>query len=333
MTACVRTVLGDVRTDELGAVDAHEHLLIVGGPATVADPDVLLDDESQATEEAVAFRRAGGGTIVDAMPSGCGRDALGLARVARAAGIHVVATAGLHKQEYYDGLHWARRYSSDQIAALLIDECRLGLDRWDHCGPFVERTEVRPGLLKLATGYNAIRPMERRAIEAVTAAQLATELPVITHADGGTLALEQIELLTGAGVPVARIAINHLDRNPDAGLHLAIAQTGAYLTYDGLARERQRPTSAVVALIACLIENGHAGQLLLGGDIARRSLRRSNGGPGAAGLLDDFIPRLRAEGVSDDVLDGFLVRNPARFLSLEPASTHSHHHSERTVLR
>lgn len=333
MTAFVRTVLGDVPANALGAVDAHEHLLITGGPATVADPDVLLDDEQQATEEAVAFRRAGGGTIVDAMPCGCGRDAVGLTRVARDAGVHVIATTGLHKQEYYDGLHWARRYSGDQIAQLLIDECRLGVDRWDYAGPLVERTEVRPGLLKFATGYNAIRPMERRAIEAVTAAQLATGLPVIAHADGGTLALEQIELLRDAGVPLERLAINHMDRNPDPGLHLAVAQTGAYLTYDGLARERQRPVSAVVDLVARLVEHGHGDQLLLGGDIARRSLRRANGGPGAAGLLDQFVPRLRAEGLTDDAVDGFLQRNPARFLSLTPTSNDADRPVERTTPR
>lgn len=330
MTPSVRTVLGDVPADALGAVDAHDHLLICGGPATVADPDVLLDDEAQAVAEAAAWRDAGGGTIVDAMPCGCGRDAAALARVAREAGVHIIATTGLHKQEYYDSLHWARRYSAEQIAQLLIDECELGIDRWDYCGPLVERTAVRPGLLKFATGYNAIRPMERRAIDAVCAAHLATGLPVITHADHGTLALQHIELLCEGGVPAHRVSINHMDRNPDAGLHLAIAQSGACLTYDGLARERQRPVSTVVALAVHLIEEGHGDQLLLGGDIARRSLRRSNGGPGAAGLLEHFATRLRAEGLSDHAITGFLERNPARFLRSAPDFDHP---PERTTLR
>ena len=180
-----------------------------------------------------------------------------------------------------------------------------------------ERTQVRPGLLKIATGYNRVRPFELRAIDAVAAVQRQTGLPLMTHADHGTYALRQLDLLEERGVPAARIAISHLDRNPDPGLHRQVAARGAMLIYDGVGRERYRPFSAVAAIVRLLLDAGHGGQLLLGADIATRSLRRIAGGIGTAGLIDDAVPALVRYGVPEDAVRTMLVANPARFLSIE----------------
>lgn len=311
----VRTVLGDVSPGALGRVDMHDHLLIAGGPAVDRDPDLRIDDREDAAREATAFRQAGGGTIVDAMPSGCGRDAEGLVEVTRSTGVHVVATAGFHTESYYDSLHWARRYPGDRLARVLARECLEGFDRWDFSGPETEPLRVRPGVLKCAFGLNAVTAFQRRSAAAVAAVHGLTGLPVLVHLEHGTGGDRAVEVLSAEGVAPGALALCHVDRTPDLPYHLDLLASGAQLVYDGLGRERYRPTGAVVDLVAQVVARGLGRQVLLGGDLARRSTRQSAGGRGIAGLLTDLVPRLRAA-VSDAVLDDLLINNAARFLAL-----------------
>lgn len=316
----VTTVLGPIDSADLGKVNMHDHLMILDNPMNLADRDTLLNDEVEAVEEAVAFVEAGGGTIVDAMPSASGRDPEGLRSIAEASGVNIVAVAGFHKLEYYSLWHWARRYELDQITELLLSECVDGLDSYDYCGPAVRRTTVKPGLLKVACGYNAIRPRESMWIEAVAAAHRSTGLSVLVHADHGTIPLQIIGRLRDFGVSPTSVAISHADRNPDMSLHLEIAATGAHICYDGLARERYRPISSVAKAIRHVCDEGYVDQILIGGDTARRSGRRRLGGLGIAGVLDSLIPDLIRSGVNETALERAVTANAAKFLATEPKS-------------
>lgn len=311
-----RTILGDVPVDQLGAVDAHEHLMIVGGPATRSDPDLKLDSVDDAIAEAESFAAAGGGTIVDAMPTGCGRDAAALAHVAHATGLHVIATAGFHRPRYYDDLHWARRYPTELLAEVITGEVESGFDRWDLAGPKVERLPYRPGILKAATGYHSVDQNEHRMLVAVAMVHEASGLPILTHAEHGTHADRQLDIFEAEGVESSRVAISHMDRNPDYGLHRDLIERGAFLIYDGLFRERYRPLTDVADVLGRIADAGLAGNIMLGGDLGRKSMRKSAGAPGVAGLLEEFAPQLVRMGVSESVVQAALIGNPARFLSI-----------------
>lgn len=312
----VRTVLGDVDAQSLGRVDAHEHLMIGGGPATKADPDLLLDDADDAVREVEQFRLAGGGAIVDAMPTGCGRDVVALAEISRRSGIHVVATAGFHRPRFYDDLHWARRYPVERLAAAIASEVNDGFDRWEMAGPLVERLPNRPGLLKAATGFNAMSNIEERMLVAVARVHCATGLPILTHAEHGTHAGHQLDRLGVEGVSPHVVAVSHMDRNPDFVVHRDLMDRGATLIYDGLYRERYRPVTAVADLVSKADGAGLGHLLLLGGDIGRRSLRRSAGGGGIGGLLSVFAPQLVARGVDERQVERMLTANAAAFLAV-----------------
>lgn len=315
----VRTVLGDVDPASLGAVDAHDHLIIAGGPAVERDPDLLLDDEDEAIAELDAFHAEGGGAVVDALPAGCGRRPLILQRASRATGVKIIATSGFHTDPYYEPGHWARAATHDQLVAFLLHECAAGIDAHDcEPTPDQEHTGVRPGLLKVATGYWAARPQERQWLRAVAEVHRLTALPVMTHTEHGTFALEQLALLSDEGVPAERVIVSHLDRAPDITTLLAVAELGATICIDGLFREKYRPLSDVVNAVAILVTHGHADRILLGGDIARRSLRRTAGAPGMAGVLTHLAARFRDE-LGESVVDGFLTTNPDRALSFTPA--------------
>ncbi|MCZ0990804.1 hypothetical protein O1M54_44040 [Streptomyces diastatochromogenes] len=78
----VRTVLGDLRPEELGVCDAHDHLFLRSPQL----PGLELDDVSAARAELAAFRAAGGGSVVQWTPYGMGRRTADLPGLSRATG-------------------------------------------------------------------------------------------------------------------------------------------------------------------------------------------------------------------------------------------------------
>lgn len=316
--AFVRTVLGDVSTSELGMVYAHEHLIISGGLGVRENPDLLLDSMEKAVQEINEVRSYGINTFVDMMPIDCGREPEKLVEIAKTTGSHIIAATGFHKPIYYDDLHWTYRYSSEQIADLVADEILVGMDRHSYSGPIVERISAQAGIIKGATDYNRMKKVTEKIFYALVLAQKATGACIATHTEMGTYGLEQVEFLLSQGVPANRIILCHLDRNPDLGYHKAIAETGVFLQYDNISRIKYWPDSIIIELILKMIKTGFEDQILLGTDFALRSYWHAyGGGPGMVYLINKFIPRLKDEGVSKQVIDKFLVSNPGQALSLQ----------------
>jgi 5-phospho-D-xylono-1,4-lactonase len=306
----VRTVAGDVPPAELGRVDYHEHLFQVS-PLMPGDE---LADEDASTREATLLRESGFESMVDATPIGLGRDPAALGRAAAAAGLHVVASTGAHREEHYADGHWLLDQPVPELVARFVADLVDGLPILDVPAP-APRSTARAGVLKMGIGYWRIGRFECRVAEAVATAHEATGAPVMVHTELATAAHEVLDLLAGLGVRPDRVALAHVDRNPDPGLHAELAARGAYLGYDGPARARSAPDSVLLRCLAEVAELGHAGSVLLGGDVARATRYVSYGGmPGLAYLAERFVPRLRAT-VGDDVVDAVLRDNPQRWLT------------------
>lgn len=308
----VRTVTGDIAASHLGVTNAHEHVLIRSGLIIAKEPDFRLDSIEKAVEELTDYGTFGGKTVVDTAPIGIGRDPEGLAQVSRQSGIHIVAATGFHKTKYYVDSHWRFHYSAQEIAELLIEEIRDGMDQHSFEGPLRRKTNVRAGVIKVASDYQFMNAATRVAFEAAAIAHKETGAPVLTHTEMGTLAMEQLRLLELLGVPPQHIVLSHMDRNPDLALHCELARTGVFLEYDGPGRIKYFPESILIDLMRGMFEAGLGSQILLGGDTARRSYWKAyGGGPGLAYMLEHFIPRLQREGMHDEQIQQILVKNPA----------------------
>lgn len=309
----IQTVLGPIAPRELGVTYSHEHLIIRGGVGLIREPGFKLPSVEKMLAELEFFKSAGGKTLVDMMPIDTCRQPSDLVTISQQAQVHVIAATGFHKDMYYDDEHWIHTYRSHQIAQLLIQELTEGMDQRSYNGPIVERLAARAGVIKLATEYNFATRTQRKLIEAIGEAHCATGFPVSTHTEQGTLALEQVEWLSKAGVPVSSVLVGHLDRLPDLGYHKEVASTGAYFIYDGPSRAKYGPDSQVIELIKGILGAGYGKQLLLGTDMARPSyLRAYGGGPGLDYILARFLPRLRKEGVPQAAIDDIMIHNPAR---------------------
>lgn len=300
----IRTMLGDIAPEDLGFTYSHEH--IVCRPphwAERGEQDLLLDDPAKSQNEVALFKAAGGRSIVDATAVDYGRDPGAVRDIAKATGVQIIGTAGFNKGFLWDAkmpgenrtfAEWIDSTSVDDLARFVIDEVEHGMNG----------TDVRGGQVKFGTGYNSISPLEVKTIRAVCRAHLATGAPMHAHTEAGTMALEQIRYLREEGVDLHNISFGHMDRNPDPWMHRKVAETGAYLCFDGIAKVKYNPESVRIKCILDLAKAGHQKQLLVSGDTARRSYYYSyTYAVGLPYIKNTWMPRLIEE-ANEAGLDG-----------------------------
>jgi len=312
-------VLGDIEPGALGLTLGHEHV-VAHPPACVTDPDLCLEDEAEARDDLERFREAGGSAVVEMTTVDYGRDAPALQRLSRQTGIHIVAATGFNKGKFADRI--SGRFSTELIAGWMIREITEGM-----IAPGVEdiaaaepgsQTAARAGLIKASSSLDGPTPDERRVFDAAIAAFQATGAPISTHTEKATFALGQIRILLDGGVPPDRILVGHLDFRPDVAFLTEVAQTGVYIGLDQFGKTKYLADEDRLALVERLAGRGFLSQLILSCDMARRSARAKNGGPGFLHLPSRILPMLSSRGM-DFVQSATIFRtNVSRFLTFAP---------------
>lgn len=308
----VRTVLGDIEPSELGVTYAHEHLVIDGGRPVLMEPEFDLGDIDAMTTEVTEAAALGLRSVVDAMPCDAGRNAGKLAELSRRTGVHVVAPTGLHHDRYYGPAHWSHLVSVADLAELFVLDITGGIDELDYSGPIVRRTPHRAGVLKVAGSIGGPSARDLMIFQAAALAHARTGVPILTHCEGGTGALEQIELLADLGVDPSHVILSHVDKIADRGYHRELLATGAFGEYDQSFRWGDAP-NFTVELIEWMVGDGFGDRIVLGMDAAKRRYYRVHGGrPGLTWLLAGFTALLDAAGLDAAVRQNLFVDNPAR---------------------
>lgn len=298
----IRTVLGDIDAQQLGFTYTHEHLHAVP-PEIQKDRDLEISNYDKTLKELINFKSVGGETLVEASTLDYGRNAKILAQMSKDANVNVIATTGFNKHIYY--LEWVREKSEDYIKEILIKDITVGMDG----------TSSKAGFLKGGAWYNLIHPLEEKTTRAIAKAQIKTGAPVWIHTEAGTMGMEMLDILEEEGVDLTKVAVGHLDRNPDPYYHLKIAKRGAYIQFDGPGKVKYYPDSTRIDLIKNLLNSGYGKQLLISGDMGRASyLEAYGGGPGFRFIKTKFIPRMKEEGISENEIETIFVKNPARWL-------------------
>jgi predicted metal-dependent phosphotriesterase family hydrolase len=300
----VMTVSGPIQPSALGVTYAHEHLL--GGPpvssADGQDADLTMLSPDVAAREIALFRLAGGQAIVEMSTQDYNRRPELLRDLSRETGIHIIMTSGLHKDTYSHPITAAA--TINQLADTFIRDVAEGVDE----------TGVRAGVIKAATSFNTITEGEEKVLRAAARAHRATGAPISTHTQSGTMGLEQAAIFKEEGVDLSRVAIGHVDRKLEYDYHKALLETGVYVIYDQISKEKYVPDRERVAVLRRLVAEGYGDRIMLAGDFGRASYWTSNdGGPGLTYILWRFLPWLVAEGMSRDAARAMLVANPARF--------------------
>lgn len=309
----IRTVLGDLDPSALGVLDYHEHLF-QSSPLLAGEE---LGDEELSGREARFLHEAGVDAMIEATPAGLGRDVEAVARISAGLGLSVVHTTGAHHSGHYAQDEPLLALSVGALAERFTADVAGGFLRQDGAPATApDGSPIRAGLTKAGIRYWAINAFEHRVLEAAAATSARTGCAVMVHLDHGSGAHEVLDILDGHGVPAGRVCLAHIDRNLDPGFHTSLAERGAFLGYDGMARHREAPDSAILDCIEQVAAAGSARRILLGGDVARASRYRAYGGiPGLDYLPTRFLPRL-VERIGSELVQLITVQNGARLLAL-----------------
>ncbi|MFG2226992.1 phosphotriesterase [Streptomyces sp. NPDC048644] len=340
----VQTVTGPVGRADLGLVLPHEHLFndlsgvldppsypfsaaLVDAPvaAPVAwalrqDPYCCADNIADKPVDAVvaeieAFAALGGRTVVDATSSpAIGRNPQRLRTLAERTGLNIVMGCGAYLEKF-EGERITARAVDDQAAAIAA-ELAHG----------VGDTGIRPGIIGEIGVSPDFTDAERASLRAAALAQLAHPAVALNiHLPGWQRrAHEVLDLVcTEVGVRPEKVSLAHMDpSSDDPGYQRSVAERGVYLEFDMVGmditfpKEGTSPDPSVTAgAVTRLIEQGHAGQLVLSHDVFLKQMWTQHGGNGFAYAPTVFREMLAARGTGPAVLDALLRDNPARLLT------------------
>lgn len=302
----VMTIGGPIRPEDLGVTDYHEHLYVEPpGWLHRIDPDFALDSVEKSAAELKTFAEAGGKSLVELTAVDFGRNVAKIAEVAeRVPEVNVILTAG-YNRPYYMG-RWAQAVSEADMIRDTVRDLTEGIDG----------TSIKAGIIKCGTEYNNFNEIGRKLVRVAAAAHRETGRPFITHTTAGTMGYEQASYLAELSVEPHRIALSHMDRNPDLPEHQRIARLGSYVGYDCFGKAKYGPESRRLTLIRDILDAGLGQRLLIGNDLGRPSYWRAyGGGPGLDYVLTGLRQRMRDEGFTEAELKLLFVENPRRFFS------------------
>ncbi len=310
MSGFVRTVLGDVKPEELGLTLGHEHLITRPADRLLQEDqgsdDLLLNDEDLAVAELARFHQAGGGALVELTTREYGRDAAALGRIAARSNIHIVATTGHVTPNFWAGVLDVDSMSREDLVQEMVEELTVGIGA----------SGVRAGIIKAGSSKDEITDTEERVLRAAADAQKLTGAPITTHTTAGTMATEQARILLDAGADPERVCIGHLDRALDFEEQRHLAEEGFRLGYDQTSKDWYEPDSRRIDFIVRLVELGLGDRVCLSGDLARRSALVSwGGGPGYTHVPHRLVPWLRRAGLGQDAIKMLVSKNPAALLT------------------
>lgn len=297
----VNTVLGPVSADALGATYIHEHLYVKPCELPEFYP-YTLDNVEKSVEEAKAFKAAGGGTMVEMSPLNFGRNTEALRTISEQSGVNIVCITGFHKQAHIP--QWFYELDDAEVSHVVIDEIEDGIG-WSH---------VLPGAIKVGSSLDVITEAERRAIALCGVIAADFDLPVITHCDKGTMALEQIELLGVAGVGPQRICLSHVDLTLDVEYLKRICDTGAFISFDHVGRDLEGHDHERVEMLAELVRCGFGDKVCLAGDMGKKDYFASYGGKPGLDYILTMFKEWACERISEDDFMRMVVDNPRHVL-------------------
>jgi phosphotriesterase-related protein len=269
-------------------------------------------DVELAIAEARLFRLAGGGTICDVSSAGLGRDPRALYRIAVETGLHIIMGAAL-----YVASSWSeeeKKRTPQEIKKVLVGEFVNGL------GPM----RVKPGILG-EVGVSDIRnPLEVKSLQGSALAQKEIGCPILIHTpiwekEGNAI----LDVLQQGGADLTKVALSHLDPTmADYDYADSVAKRGAYIVYDQFGMSLMSTEGIFIpsdneriVTLKEQIRRGNVKHILISQDVCFKICLTKWGGHGYAHILENIVPRLRREGITDEQITTILVENPGRFLS------------------
>jgi phosphotriesterase-related protein len=307
----IQTIKGRVPVDSLGLFLPHEHLFVdLRGPLTPGYGEGDPASVQKVVGPHLAEAHAKGVTaLVECSTIGVGRNIAVLRYLADHTPIHIIAPTGIYREAYMPP-EW-RAMSEAEWTERWIADLTEGIDG----------TDSRAGFIKIAMSDDGPTEWEERSLRAAAAASKATGAVIGSHTIGGKAALRELAVLEASGLDHRRFIWIHAHTEPNTAVHLETIRRGAWVEFDAIGAVSWHPQDKLLEAVLALIEAGHADQILLSHDAGWYEPGQPGGLPkegyrGYTALMDDFIPALKARGVSEDLIHQMTVANPAQAFAM-----------------
>lgn len=317
----IQTITGRIPSDRITFCHCHEHLMLRKGKSFDINQALCIDDYDKSLRELSDFHSAGGSTIIDAQPVGCGRMETELVALSKASGVHILASTGFHKMLFYPDEHWIFQYNCEKLTDLFLHELRTGMyTESDRSAPCRHMT-AKAGIIKCAWDVCGLTKQYEKLFQAASDTARETQAPLMVHIESGSDPLALAEYLDKKQVPLDRVIFCHMDRAcPDLSVHREICSRGIYLEYDTIGREKYHSDEREADIFAELIQAGYVNRLLFSLDTTRERLKAYNpAGVGLNYIMHTFIPLLKTRGITDTQIKKISCGNCRQIFSL-----HSH---------
>ena len=313
----INSVSGPICTEQLGITLMHEHIVCYSHSMYAAFGEKWFAKEKLIEIAAAQLRMARQkyhiDTIVDGTPVNLGRNIRLLSEVARKSGVNIIASSGM----YYTEEPFLTGKSPELLAEFFVDECANG----------IEGTNILPGILKCATDWPGITPINKMLLETMAIVQHETGLPLFAHSfPKMRVGLEQLNLFEKNNVDISRVIIGHSGDSFDIVYLEELLKRGCYIGMDRFRHSMgEENISCRMDTICILAEHGWMDKMFLSHDYTSYIDFRNNRWEDTAksdylNLESDFtyihreiIPELKKRGFREQDIDKLMIDNPRHF--------------------
>jgi phosphotriesterase-related protein len=302
--AKISTTLGLYDPTELGMILPHEHVFVdlrtwdTPGYAQAEVEDVL----KLMVPEIKRAQESGVSAIVECSTVGVGRRADIDRAVSEATGLPLVIPTGIYREPWIPD--WAQAASETELTDWMVGELQGE----------IEGSGVQAGWIKLSAGDDGLTDCETKILRAAAAAARQTNAVIGSHTIRGRVVRDELDILEAVGYTAERFIWIHTQAEPDFELHLEMARRGAWLEYDAIGNSEWQTDEYYLEHIQRLLDAGLGGHLLLSHDRGWYDPALLGGGVPKpyTYLTDQFLPKLRAAGADEGIIDLLTRVNPLR---------------------
>jgi phosphotriesterase-related protein len=312
----VPTTAGPVPVADLGRTLGHEHVQIVSESLAAQHPQVYDAEASfaQAVERLAAVKGHGVQTIVDPTVMDLGRDIRFMARVAEAAGLHVVPATGVYGQHYRFLPRYFTALEPDALADLFVADLEAG----------IQGTAIKAAFLKCAVDEPGIVDDVDKSLRAIARAHLRTGAPIMAHSHPGSGRGPEIcDVFAEEGVDLRRVQIAHTGDTDDLDYIERLLDRGVFIGVDRNGLDLILPTDRRNVTTAALCARGYAERMVLSQDATAGTFDWFPAAMVAqmapnwkmTFVFETVIPQLRELGVTEGQVEAMLTVSSHRWLA------------------
>jgi phosphotriesterase-related protein len=302
--AGIISTLGLKSSSELGVILPHEHIFV--DLRTWDTPGYAQAEVEEVVQlmvpEIKRAQKVGVTAIVECSTVGVGRRADIDRAVSEAADLPLVIPTGIYREPWIPD--WVHAASEAELADWMTGELQGE----------IEASGVQAGWIKLSAGDDGLTACETKILRAAATAGRNTNAVIGSHTIRGWVVREQLDIIEALGYAAERFIWIHTQAEPDFELHLEIARRGAWLEYDAIGNMDGENDEYYLQHIQRLLDAGLGSKILLSHDRGWYDPALPGGGVPKpyTYLSDQFLPKLQAIGVDEEMIHQLTHVNPFR---------------------